>query len=118
MLLSFPLDPDASTTEIISDTIYSNSTTLDGRRFASKFVAKRKADCTCEGEGCVNSWQGSAKQVSIADVVKAAPRAVQPEWGFKVVNRRRRVAVVDTFLAVYLCHGGQSAIQSHKENVH
>jgi PERQ amino acid-rich with GYF domain-containing protein len=46
MLLDFPIDPDASTIEIISEFVYSNSSTLDGRRFASEFVAKRKADAT------------------------------------------------------------------------
>lgn len=44
MLLSFPLDPPPSTVEVISDTIYEYSATLDGRRFASEYVAKRKAD--------------------------------------------------------------------------
>jgi PERQ amino acid-rich with GYF domain-containing protein len=90
MLLSFPLDPDASTTEIISDTIYSNSTTLDGRRFASEFVAKRKADAHARAKGASILGKAPAKQVSIADVVKAAPRAVQPEWGFKVVNKKKK----------------------------
>jgi PERQ amino acid-rich with GYF domain-containing protein len=90
MLLSFPLDPDASTTEIISDTIYSNSTTLDGRRFASEFVAKRKADAHAKSKGASILGKAPAKQVSIADVVKAAPKAVQPEWGFKVVNKKKR----------------------------
>ena len=87
MLLSFPLDPDASTIEIISDTIYSNSTTLDGRRFASEFVSKRKADANARSKG---SAQSSVKPVSIADVVKATPKAAQAEWGFKVVNKKKK----------------------------
>lgn len=86
MLLSFPLEPDATTIEIISDTIYSNSTTLDGRRFASEFVAKRKADARSKA----SSASGKAKPVSIADVVKAAPKATQQEWGFKVVNKKKK----------------------------
>ena len=48
MLLSFPLDPDPSTSEIISEMIYANSTTLDGRRFASEFINKRKTDAQRE----------------------------------------------------------------------
>lgn len=44
MLLDFPIEPDASTMEIISDSVYANSSVLDGRRFASEFVAKRKTD--------------------------------------------------------------------------
>ncbi|KAK9457426.1 hypothetical protein V1511DRAFT_168766 [Dipodascopsis uninucleata] len=42
MLMSLPVStPD--TTEIIADTIYTNSTTMDGRRFAEEFVRRRKA---------------------------------------------------------------------------
>lgn len=86
MLLSFPVDPDPSTTEIISDLIYANSTTLDGRRFAAEFVNKRKAD--------VASRRGTAavgKPVSIADIVKTQPKPTQPEWGgFKVVNKKKK----------------------------
>lgn len=84
MLLSFPLDPDPSTSEIISDLIYANSTTLDGRRFAAEFVKRRRASGTA-GPGP----NGNGK-VSIADVVKTAPRAAQPEWGFKVVNKKKK----------------------------
>jgi len=46
MLLSFPLDGDATTAEIISELIYDNSTTLDGRRFAQEFITRRRADAT------------------------------------------------------------------------
>lgn len=83
MLLTFPLDPDPSTVEIISDLIYANSTTLDGRRFAAEFVSKRKVDS-----------KGSAaagRPLSIADVVKTQPKPVQNEWGgFKVVNKKKK----------------------------
>ncbi|KAJ3516789.1 hypothetical protein NLJ89_g912 [Agrocybe chaxingu] len=89
MLLSFPLDPDSLTLEIISDTIYSNSTTLDGRRFASEFVAKRKADAALRAKGASGS-KAPTKPVSIADVVKATPKPSQPEWGFKVVNKKKK----------------------------
>ena len=89
MLLSFPLDADSSTMEIISDLIYANSTTLDGRRFASEFVNKRKADVASRQQGAGGS--GSTKPVSIADVVKAQPKPAQPEWaGFKVVNKKKK----------------------------
>src|SRR4051812_43061298 len=37
MILSFPLE-----VEIISDSVYANSTTLDGRRFAEEFIRRRK----------------------------------------------------------------------------
>lgn len=44
MLLSFPLDPPPATVEIIQDSIYASSPTLDGRRFADEFIKRRKAD--------------------------------------------------------------------------
>jgi PERQ amino acid-rich with GYF domain-containing protein len=90
MLLSFPMDPDPSTMEIISDLIYANSTTLDGRRFAADFVSRRKADSTSRPKGAVAGGT-SGKAVSIADVVKAQPKPTQPEWGgFKVVNKKKK----------------------------
>lgn len=86
MLLLFPLDPEPSAVELISDTIYSNSTTLDGRRFASEYVSKRKADAVSR-RGATTS----GKPVSIADVVRMQPKPTQPEWGgFKVVNKKKR----------------------------
>lgn len=89
MLLSFPLDPDPSTVEIISDLIYANSTTLDGRRFASEYVSKRKADAAAR-RGTAGASGAGGKPVSIADVVKTQPKPVQQEWGFKVVNKKKK----------------------------
>ncbi|KAJ7139677.1 hypothetical protein C8R44DRAFT_309565 [Mycena epipterygia] len=92
MLLSFPLDPDLSTVELISDLIYANSTTLDGRRFAAEFVSKRKADAASRPKGASVSGTGAGKSVSIADVVKAQPKPpASSEWGgFKVVNKKKK----------------------------
>ncbi|TFK30716.1 hypothetical protein FA15DRAFT_608163 [Coprinopsis marcescibilis] len=89
MLLSFSLDPDSTTMEIISDTIYANSTTLDGRRFASEFVAKRKTDVVNKSKGA-SAAKSAGKPISIAEVVKATPKAAQAEWGFKVVNKKKK----------------------------
>ncbi|KAN0063187.1 kinesin-like protein [Thecaphora frezii] len=44
MLMSFPLDPSPDVIEIIAESVYANSSTLDGRRFAADFVSKRKMD--------------------------------------------------------------------------
>ncbi|ORX93137.1 hypothetical protein K493DRAFT_316136 [Basidiobolus meristosporus CBS 931.73] len=44
MLLTFPLNPPPATLEIISESVYASSTTLDGRRFAHEFIKKRKID--------------------------------------------------------------------------
>ena len=85
MLLTFPMDPDPSTIEVISDLIYSNSTTLDGRRFAAEFVNRRKADAKA------SSTAVTGKPLSIADVVKTQPKPAQNEWGgFKVVNKKKK----------------------------
>ncbi|KAF5356065.1 hypothetical protein D9756_004015 [Leucocoprinus leucothites] len=89
MLLSFPVEADAGIREIISEIIYTNSTTMDGRRFADEFVSKRKADVIAHAKNGSSS-KTPAKPVSIADVVKAAPKATQPEWGFKVVNKKKK----------------------------
>ncbi|KAJ3767353.1 hypothetical protein FB446DRAFT_696431 [Lentinula raphanica] len=90
MLLSFPIDPDASTSEIISDLIYANTTTLDGRRFAADFLSRRKADAVARAKA--GPGAAAAKPVSIADVVKAQPKPqAQSEWGgFKVVNKKKK----------------------------
>ncbi|KAJ7169427.1 hypothetical protein C8R46DRAFT_1264215 [Mycena filopes] len=92
MLLSFPLDPDASTVELISDLIYANSTTLDGRRFAAEFVSKRKSDAATRPKGASVAGASAGKPVSIADVVKAQPKPpASSEWGgFKVVNKKKK----------------------------
>ncbi|KAE9409327.1 hypothetical protein BT96DRAFT_962438 [Gymnopus androsaceus JB14] len=90
MLLSFPVDPDPSTAEIVSDLIYANSTTLDGRRFAADFMSRRKADAVARAKAGPGAATG--KSVSIADVVKAQPKPqAQSEWGgFKVVNKKKK----------------------------
>ncbi|KAJ3910413.1 hypothetical protein F5879DRAFT_929457 [Lentinula edodes] len=90
MLLSFPIDPDPSTSEIISDLIYANTTTLDGRRFAADFLSRRKADAVARAKA--GPGAAATKMVSIADVVKAQPKPqAQSEWGgFKVVNKKKK----------------------------
>lgn len=44
MLLSFPLNPSPEVNDIIAEAVYANSSTLNGRQFASDFVTRRKAD--------------------------------------------------------------------------
>ncbi|TFY70062.1 hypothetical protein EVJ58_g7 [Rhodofomes roseus] len=91
MLLTIPLDPDPDTVELISDLIYVNSTTMDGRRFASEFVSRRKVDAASRAKNGTPAGS-SGKGVSIADVVKAQPKPTQQsEWGgFKVVNKKKK----------------------------
>lgn len=86
MLLTFPIDPPASTRadllETISDSVYSNSSILDGRRFAQEFYARRKADALRTGGKPV------AKISSLADVVKTQPKPPASDAGFKVVKAK------------------------------
>ncbi|POW08662.1 hypothetical protein PSTT_07407, partial [Puccinia striiformis] len=49
MLLDFPVNPDESVLEIVSDSVYAGSATLDGRRFAKEFNARRIADVNSRG---------------------------------------------------------------------
>lgn len=86
MLLSFPLDVDPSTSELISDLIYANSATLDGRRFAAEFASRRKADAMRKSTGGAGGGP-----TSIADIVKSTPKSSGNEWGgFKVVNKKKK----------------------------
>lgn len=91
MLLSFSLDPDPSTVELIAETVYGASTTLDGRRFASEFIAKRKADISSRSRGTTGSSSTNGKPTSLADVVKSQPKPPQNDFGgYKVVKKKAK----------------------------
>lgn len=67
-MLDFPVELDSSGMEIISEFVYANSSTMDGRRFAAEYAAKRKADAAFAGKPGARSVAGpSGKPVSIAD---------------------------------------------------
>jgi PERQ amino acid-rich with GYF domain-containing protein len=88
MLLSFPVDPPASSRaevqEIIADSVYASSSTLDGRRFAAEFMTRRKADAKRDTSKPV------AKIGSLADVVKTQAKAPAADVGFKVVKAKKK----------------------------
>jgi PERQ amino acid-rich with GYF domain-containing protein len=109
MLLTFPVEPGASSRaeqlEIISDSVYANSSTLDGRRFAQEFYTKRKTDAQ---NRLASGSQAPSKINSLADskyslggthieyalthlpiVVKTQPKAAGSDFGgFKVVKAK------------------------------
>lgn len=88
VLLSFPLDPDPSTVELIAETVYGASTTVDGRRFASEFISRRKSDSATRSGTQSQSGHGV---LSLADVVKAQPKSTQNEFGgYKVVKKKNK----------------------------
>jgi hypothetical protein len=86
MLLTFPIDPPAADRpgilEVISDSVYANSSTLDGRRFAQEFFTRRKADAA-RPKGSA----GTVSKTSLADVVKSVPKKVE-DAGFRVVKAK------------------------------
>lgn len=89
MLLSFPLHPSPDTVEIIADSVYANSSTLDGRRFAADFVAKRKLDAVGQNTNAVPAMvtpaQAPSAPRSASDAVKSRSTG-DPLGGFKVVK--------------------------------
>ncbi|BEJ15844.1 hypothetical protein CspHIS471_0504490 [Cutaneotrichosporon sp. HIS471] len=88
MLLTFPVDPPASSRgeqqEIIADSVYASSSTLDGRRFAQEFMTRRKADAKRD------TSKPAAKIGSLADVVKTQSKAPAADVGFKVVKAKKK----------------------------
>ncbi len=70
MLLTFPVEPGTAARgdvlEIISDSVYANSSTLDGKRFALEFYTKRKADAQIRVTAAATG-KATAKVTSLAD---------------------------------------------------
>ncbi|UZJ54000.1 hypothetical protein CBS101457_003320 [Exobasidium rhododendri] len=103
MLLSFPLDPSSDVVEIIAESVYASSSTLDGRRFASDFVAKRKLDASQNranaGYSSLSARNSSATPFSngqalasplrsASDVLKSSVPSNDGFGGFKVVKAK------------------------------
>ncbi|KAG8874897.1 hypothetical protein FRB97_005557 [Tulasnella sp. 331] len=91
MLLSFPLDPPPSTMDLISDTIYEYSSILDGRRFATEYVIKRKADAaSVKANGSKPPGAIVPGKTTLADVVRTQPpKPAESEWAYKVVTKKK-----------------------------
>ncbi|EPQ28905.1 uncharacterized protein PFL1_03706 [Pseudozyma flocculosa PF-1] len=76
MLMSFPLDPSPDVIEIIAESVYANSSTLDGRRFAADFVSKRKMDV----QGRQQHPYSSSSSVSSGGGASSASTPFQSKW--------------------------------------
>ena len=93
MLLSLP--PNESTSkEIISDTIYTHSPTLDGRHFADEFLKRRKALGTALDTTTLPVIMTSTSPSSGGgwnEVLKKEKRDPSGEWNsaFKVVASKK-----------------------------
>ena len=87
MLLSFPVPIDKGTKELIADSVYSSSRTLDGRHFAEAFADKRTSDLRAikAGKVAIASAIVPQKSKSMADAIKFVP-AQQPLSDFKIVK--------------------------------
>ncbi|CAI4052964.1 hypothetical protein N7582_005605 [Saccharomyces uvarum] len=75
MLLSLPPGPESK--EIIADTIYSYSSTMDGRRFATDFTKKR---LECEEQ--------ISDPLSWSEVL-TMPEGSSEDWEFQVVGKKK-----------------------------
>ncbi|KAG0222040.1 hypothetical protein BGW42_006961 [Actinomortierella wolfii] len=81
MLLSFPLNPDPMTVEIIQDSIYANSKSLDGRRFADEFIRRRKADAFPSSSGGAGGAGGATGGSNLGN-------SLLHDNSFKVVTKK------------------------------
>lgn len=92
MLLSLPASNESK--EIIADTIYSNSTTMDGRRFADEFIKRRmNADSENNGSAAGSNSASSAAGGNWSDILsRTKPAAASSDgWNvpFKVVSKKK-----------------------------
>lgn len=91
MLLSFPLEASADVLEIISDSVYANSSTLDGRRFANDYCSRRKLDVAARYPNIVLSKTlKNGKPTSMAEALKRQPEVKTPEWAVKVAGGKKK----------------------------
>ncbi|GAA5826252.1 hypothetical protein JCM11251_007225 [Rhodosporidiobolus azoricus] len=91
MLLSFPLESSPDVLEIISDSVYANSSTLDGRRFAHDFTTRRKNDVAVRYPSMFAKGAVRAKPTSMASVLAATQsQPKNSEWNVKVTGKKAK----------------------------
>lgn len=94
MLLTFPLDPAPDMVDIIAESVYTNSSTLDGKRFAADFVGKRKLDAansrTGGGAGLsrTNGTAGGSK--GTGDMLRSQQSAHQQQHAHAVAQAQQQ----------------------------
>ena len=75
------------TQQLISETIYASSTTMDGRRFAQEFIKrKNKVDHTLGGEAAKDFTSWSAAIISSADKVQVVD---EDGWSTSVKPKKK-----------------------------
>ncbi|SCU84751.1 LADA_0D03576g1_1 [Lachancea dasiensis] len=75
VLFSLPAGPESK--EIIADTIYSNSVSMDGRRFAGEFI-KRRVECESKLTDSL-TWSEALTM----------PKGDVDDWEFQVVGKKK-----------------------------
>ncbi|KAJ1658871.1 kinesin-like protein [Dispira simplex] len=99
MLLTFPLDPPPSTVEIIQESVYANSPSLDGRRFAEEFIKRRQVDAGVLPPSTVAPYKGQTAGQSKSRIQGGSylqsnnARELQNDAnmaGFQMVSKRGR----------------------------
>lgn len=97
VLLSFPLDASSDVLEIISDSVYANSSTLDGRRFANDYAARRKNDVAvrypqifAKGKVVAASASSKGAPVSMAQALASPAQGKPAEWSVKVSGGKKK----------------------------
>jgi hypothetical protein len=124
MLLDFPVEPDASTMEIISDSVYANSSVLDGRRFATEFVSRRMADVArARSNGGANSAaSGGTSGGSVGATASGRGKGVSVADGTYPYAHVHNFPGFLTWLRAHLCTGRrvdsrQSSAKTSREGV-
>lgn len=78
LLLTFPIDPrDPSVIETIADTVYMYSSTMDGRRFAAEFCARRKVDAAAKKGPMITNPATKQNMVAEGELTCSSPRPLQ-----------------------------------------
>lgn len=87
-------------TEIISDSVYANSQTLDGRRFAEEYVRRRRlaekgqidptTSAGINGSSSSQSSSGGWSEVAKKGPASTFPKEDQSTQAFKVVAAKKK----------------------------
>ncbi|PYD23880.1 hypothetical protein DND67_30350 [Pseudomonas syringae pv. pisi] len=79
---TLPLHPDSA--QLISETIYSSSATMDGRRFAQEFMKRRQGVEKQVGAGNSELWS-----VAIASSADKVPVTDDEGWSTSVKSKKK-----------------------------
>ncbi|RKP28686.1 hypothetical protein METBISCDRAFT_28891, partial [Metschnikowia bicuspidata] len=79
---TLPIPGDSQ--QLISETIYSSSATMDGRRFAQEFMKKRQQVERQIGANMIGSWSGA-----IASSADKTPVVNDDGWSTSVKSKKK-----------------------------